>query len=98
MALVIDENYTFKHDTTTCSIQRINQKGKAVWTTDLRAYGCSLIYLGKLSVGEIKGCDVVIQFDDKRICGIRKNNGRLLLLTEVEIERARKRQESRMKK
>lgn len=95
MALILDDRYTLKHDTTNCSVQRVDQHGKASWTTDLGDYGCELLYFGKLSEGKFKGCDVLIQFMDKRIYGIRSKTGQLKLLKPEDIERATSRPRSR---
>ena len=48
------------------------------------------MYFGKLSEGELKGSEVLIQFMDKRICGIRKKSGKLKPLTRDDIDQARK--------
>jgi len=98
MALILDDRYTLKHDTTTCSIQRVDQGGRATWTSDLSAFGCELLYFGKLSEGKFKGSDVLIQFMDKRIYGIRSKTGKLKPLTAEDLERASSRHRSRATK
>ncbi len=93
--LVMEDGSTMKHDSTTCTVERIDDNGKAIWTTDLSAYGCMLMYFGKVSEGKVKGCDILVQFEDKRICGIRMKTGKLKLLPQEDVDLMDKRSKSK---
>lgn|GEM_PF-7092492 len=74
--LALEDGTTLKHDTTTCSITHIDQEGTIMWSKDIRAFGCKLIYFGPL-VEEEHDYDVLLQFEDMEVYILRSKTGKI---------------------
>jgi hypothetical protein len=66
-----------------CSIICVDNNGSKKWTTDLSEYKCRLISfktfykLTSKKEKKYKGCDIILQFSDKKIYGLKSKTGKI---------------------